>query len=196
MLTNSLTIEEHFAIEDVHNGTEVERADPSPDDVRKLREMFAGHHVSQARTSGASCSIGRRHYQLQICCSRAPVSPIGAASSLEVFSTPFRRVGMPTFCATSSMTGVTRGAWPYSGSAAPHSHHMPDCSLSSAASPRDAQLPLSVLHADLEMLVMCGGQERTQRQYADLLTESGFRLTDAIATGEDPPHTIYEAVPA
>ena len=60
----------------------------------------------------------------------------------------------------------------------------------------DAQLPLSVLHADLEMLVMCGGQERTQVQYADLLAESGFRLTNAIATGEEPPHTIYVAVPA
>jgi hypothetical protein len=60
----------------------------------------------------------------------------------------------------------------------------------------DAQLPLSVLHADLEMLVMCGGRERTQVQYVDLLAESGFRLTNAIATGEEPPHTIYEAVPA
>jgi hypothetical protein len=60
----------------------------------------------------------------------------------------------------------------------------------------DAQLPLSVLHADLEMLVMCGGQERTLAQYADLLAEAGFRLTDAIATGEEPPHTLYEAVPA
>jgi hypothetical protein len=61
---------------------------------------------------------------------------------------------------------------------------------------QDAQLPLSVLHADLEMLVMCGGQERTLAQYADLLAEAGFRLTDAIATGEEPPHTLYEAVPA
>jgi hypothetical protein len=60
----------------------------------------------------------------------------------------------------------------------------------------DAQLPLSVLHADLEMLVMCGGQERTQAQYAELLAEAGFRLTDAIATGEEPSHTVYEAVPA
>jgi hypothetical protein len=46
------------------------------------------------------------------------------------------------------------------------------------------------------MLVMCGGQERTLAQYADLLAEAGFRLTDAIATGEEPPHTLYEAVPA
>ena len=60
----------------------------------------------------------------------------------------------------------------------------------------DAQLPLSVLHADLEMLVMCGGQERTEAHYAELLRDAGFRLTNAIATGEEPPHTIYEAIPA
>lgn len=58
----------------------------------------------------------------------------------------------------------------------------------------DVQLPLTVLNADLEMLVMCGGQERTLGQYADLLADAGFRLTDTIATGEEPPHTIYEAV--
>jgi hypothetical protein len=60
----------------------------------------------------------------------------------------------------------------------------------------DAQIPMSVLHADLEMLVMCGGKERTQAQYARLLGDAGFRLTNAVATGEEPPHTIYEAVPA
>jgi hypothetical protein len=60
----------------------------------------------------------------------------------------------------------------------------------------DAQLPSSVLHADLEMLVMCGGQERTEPQYAELLAEAGLRLTDARATGEEPSHTIFEAVPA
>jgi len=59
----------------------------------------------------------------------------------------------------------------------------------------DAHLPLSVLHADLEMLVMCGGQERTQVQYDHLLAESGFRMTNAIASGEEPPHIIYEALP-
>jgi hypothetical protein len=60
----------------------------------------------------------------------------------------------------------------------------------------DAEIPMSVLHADLEMLVMCGGQERTQAHYARLLGETGFRLTNAVATGEEPPHNIYEAVPA
>lgn len=60
----------------------------------------------------------------------------------------------------------------------------------------DAQIPMNVLHADLEMLVMCGGKERTQAQYARLLADAGFRLTNAVATGEEPPHTIYEAVPA
>jgi hypothetical protein len=59
----------------------------------------------------------------------------------------------------------------------------------------NAQIATSVLHADLEMLVMCGGRERTQAQYAELLADAGFRLTKAIATGEEPPHTIYEANP-
>ena len=53
-----------------------------------------------------------------------------------------------------------------------------------------------MLHADLEVLVTCGGQERTQAQYADLLARAGFRVIDAIAIGEEPPHAIYEAVPA
>jgi hypothetical protein len=55
---------------------------------------------------------------------------------------------------------------------------------------------MSTLHADLEMLVMNGGQERTQAQYARLVGDAGFRLTNVAATGEEPPHTIYEAVPA
>jgi hypothetical protein len=59
----------------------------------------------------------------------------------------------------------------------------------------DAQIPMDVLHADLEMLVMCGGKERTRAQYARLLTDAGFRLTNTVATGEEPPHTIYEAIP-
>jgi hypothetical protein len=60
----------------------------------------------------------------------------------------------------------------------------------------NAQIPTSVLQADLEMLVISGGQERTQAHYARLLADCGFRLTNAVATGEEPPHTIYEAVPA
>ncbi len=53
-----------------------------------------------------------------------------------------------------------------------------------------AQLTLSVLHTGLEMLVMCGGQERTQVQYADLLAAAGFGPTRVIATGEQPPHHL------
>lgn len=60
----------------------------------------------------------------------------------------------------------------------------------------DAQVPPSVLHADLEVLVMCGGQERTREQYAALLADASFRLIDAMPTGEEPPHTIDEAAPA
>jgi hypothetical protein len=59
----------------------------------------------------------------------------------------------------------------------------------------NTQIPMSILHADVEMLVMCGGQERTQAHYARLLTDAGFRLTNAVATGEDPPHTMYESIP-
>jgi hypothetical protein len=60
----------------------------------------------------------------------------------------------------------------------------------------DAQIPMSVLHADLEMLMLNGGKERTRAHYARLLADARFRLTNAVATGEEPPHTICEAVPA
>jgi len=60
----------------------------------------------------------------------------------------------------------------------------------------NAQIAMSVLHADLEMLVLNGGQERTQAQYARLVGDAGFRLTNVVATGEEPPHNIYEAMPA
>jgi hypothetical protein len=58
----------------------------------------------------------------------------------------------------------------------------------------DAPMPRSMLEADLQMMVICGGQERTRAQYAALLAEASFHLTDAMPTGEQPPHTLYEAV--
>jgi hypothetical protein len=45
---------------------------------------------------------------------------------------------------------------------------------------------------DLNMLVMTGGQERTQSEYGNLLAEAGFRLTRIIPTGS--PFHVLEAV--
>jgi hypothetical protein len=47
---------------------------------------------------------------------------------------------------------------------------------------------------DLEMLVHAGGRERTPREYRDLLSRGGFRLTRVIPT--PGPLSIIEAVPA
>lgn len=47
---------------------------------------------------------------------------------------------------------------------------------------------------DLEMLVHAGGRERTPREYGDLLSRGGFRLTRVIPT--PGPLSIVEAVPA
>lgn len=46
---------------------------------------------------------------------------------------------------------------------------------------------------DLEMLVAAGGQERTRRQYAALLSQAGFRLQRVIPTAS--PMSIIEARP-
>jgi SAM-dependent methyltransferase len=47
---------------------------------------------------------------------------------------------------------------------------------------------------DFVMLVLLGGQERTEQQYADLLGEAGYRLNRVIPTLS--PFSIVEAVPA
>lgn len=47
---------------------------------------------------------------------------------------------------------------------------------------------------DLEMLVHAGGRERTGAEYANLLSQAGFRQTRVIAT--TGPMSIVEAVPA
>src|SRR5215469_13279563 len=39
---------EHPEMQKMHDRTEAKYAEPSADDVRKLREMYAGHHISQA----------------------------------------------------------------------------------------------------------------------------------------------------
>jgi O-methyltransferase domain len=46
---------------------------------------------------------------------------------------------------------------------------------------------------DLEMLVCFGGQERTEEEYRELLSATGFRLTRVVPT--HAPSSILEAVP-
>jgi len=44
---------------------------------------------------------------------------------------------------------------------------------------------------DINMLVMTGGQERTQGEYGALLAQAGFRLNRVIPTGS--PFQVLEA---
>lgn len=48
--------------------------------------------------------------------------------------------------------------------------------------------------ADLQMLVMSGGRERTRREFEDLFARSGFRLVAIHPTAA--PHSIVEGIPA
>jgi hypothetical protein len=52
--------------------------------------------------------------------------------------------------------------------------------------------PSSAKLLDVNMLVMTGGQERTEAEYADLLARSGFRLTRVVPCG---PTDVVEAEP-
>ena len=45
---------------------------------------------------------------------------------------------------------------------------------------------------DLNMLVMTGGKERTEKEYAELFGKTGFKLTNIIPTNS--PMQIVEAV--
>ena len=47
--------------------------------------------------------------------------------------------------------------------------------------------------ADIEMLAMPGGKERTEREYAELFAKSGFRLNRVVPT--QAPSSVIEAVP-
>jgi hypothetical protein len=47
---------------------------------------------------------------------------------------------------------------------------------------------------DIEMLMLPGGRERTEAEYAELLKKSGFSLARVVRT--QSPHCIIEAVPA
>jgi hypothetical protein len=62
--------------------------------------------------------------------------------------------------------------------------------------PREAPL---ITHADLEMLVNVGGQERTTEEYQGLLARSGLKLARTIPLGSAPEamgHYLIEAQPA
>jgi len=61
------------------------------------------------------------------------------------------------------------------------------------------QAPELFIHADMEMLVNVGGQERTTEEYAALLARGGLRLTRTISLGptdEAMGHHLIEAQPA
>ena len=58
--------------------------------------------------------------------------------------------------------------------------------------PGDEPDPAKLL--DIVMLVMPGGQERTEEEYRALLAKAGFRLTRAVTTAS--PVSVVEAVPA
>jgi len=53
--------------------------------------------------------------------------------------------------------------------------------------------PLGYL-ADIEMMVLPGGRERSEQEYRDLFERAGFRLARIVPT--QSPHSIIEAVPA
>jgi len=46
---------------------------------------------------------------------------------------------------------------------------------------------------DMEMLVMSGGQERTEQEYSTLLGKAGFRLTRIVPTESES--SVVEAIP-
>jgi hypothetical protein len=58
--------------------------------------------------------------------------------------------------------------------------------------PGDAPHPGKIL--DMVMLVLPGGQERTEAEYAALLAKAGFRLSRVVPTASDA--SVVEAVPA
>jgi hypothetical protein len=55
---------------------------------------------------------------------------------------------------------------------------------------------LSVLHADMGMLVHVGGLERTDAEYRALFADAGFRLTDIVPVGDRFYYSVFQGVPA
>src|SRR5204863_3696891 len=60
----------------------------------------------------------------------------------------------------------------------------------------DRREALSVLLADMGMLVHVGGLERTDAEYRALFAEAGFRLTDIVPVGDRFHFSVFEGVPA
>jgi hypothetical protein len=62
-----------------------------------------------------------------------------------------------------------------------------------ASDPRRA---LPVLQLDLHMLVMHGGLQRTDEEYAALFASAGFRLSRVVPLGDAAQFSVFEGVPA
>jgi len=60
--------------------------------------------------------------------------------------------------------------------------------------PTNSTPPLETLLADLNMLIGPGGMERTESEFASVLSAAGFRLTRIVAL--EPPFNVVEGVPA
>jgi hypothetical protein len=54
---------------------------------------------------------------------------------------------------------------------------------------------LATLMLDLQMLVMLGGQERTEADYRALFTAAGFDLRHIVPVGNPPECSVFEGVP-
>ena len=63
--------------------------------------------------------------------------------------------------------------------------------IEAAMAPGNAPDPLKLL--DIAMLVMPGGQERTEAEYAALLSRAGFRLARVVPTNS--PVSVVEGIP-
>jgi hypothetical protein len=64
------------------------------------------------------------------------------------------------------------------------------CIIESVVAPGNTPSPAKLL--DVNMLVMTGGRERTEAEYASLLSDSGFRLTRVVPCG---PTDVVEGEP-
>jgi len=60
----------------------------------------------------------------------------------------------------------------------------------------DYRQALSVLHLDVQMLVLLGGCERTEAEYGALFAASGLQLSAVVPLGDTEQFSIYEGVPA
>jgi hypothetical protein len=54
-------------------------------------------------------------------------------------------------------------------------------------------IPFLGVRVDIGMLVLNGGQERTEKEYSELLSKAGFRLTRTVPTAT--ASSVVEAFP-